>query len=60
MPHPESIVSTKASENELNVYRQFWSNIKNISFWAMKFIQKKNIFKINILKIMHGCLHNKS
>lgn len=36
LPFPESIVITPASENDLNVHKQYWSNIPNRSFFGDK------------------------
>lgn len=36
MPYPESIVITPASENDLNVHKQNWSNIPNREFYGDK------------------------
>jgi hypothetical protein len=36
LPFPESIVITPASENDLNVHKQNWSNIPNRSFYGDK------------------------
>jgi hypothetical protein len=36
LPFPESIVITPASENDLNVHKQNWSNITNRNFYGDK------------------------
>ncbi len=43
IPYPESIIITPASENDLNVFKQYWSNITNRTFWGDK-IYIDNIF----------------
>ena len=34
LPHPESIVISKASENDLNIFKENWSEIGNRSFFG--------------------------
>jgi hypothetical protein len=36
IPFPESIIITQASENDLNVYKQYWSEIENRNFFGDK------------------------
>jgi hypothetical protein len=36
LPHPESVVVTPASENDLNVHKQYWCGIPNRSFYGDK------------------------
>jgi hypothetical protein len=36
LPFPESIVITPASENDLNVHKQYWSNTSNRTFFGDK------------------------
>ncbi len=49
LPFPESIVLTPASENDLNVYKQNWSNIDNRTFYGDKIYNDAKFF-INIKK----------
>lgn len=44
IPYPESIIITPASENDLNVFKQAWSNIKNRTFWGDKIYIDNNFF----------------
>ena len=50
MPHPESIIITKASENDLNVYRQYWATIKNRAFYGDKIYTNKEYFQDQYLE----------
>lgn len=45
IPHPESIIITKASENDLNVYRQYWAHITNRAFYGDKIYTHKEYFQ---------------
>ena len=36
LPFPESFVITTASENDLNIFKEYWSNIYNRTFWGDK------------------------
>jgi hypothetical protein len=45
IPFPESFVITQASENDLNVFKQYWSNISNRTFWGDKIYNDKNFFE---------------
>lgn len=56
LPFPESFVLTPASENDLNVFKNYWSSICNRTFWADKiyidepfFNQLKTENNINML-----------
>ncbi len=44
LPFPESIVITPASENDLNVFKQNWSNIENRTFWGDKIYFDETFF----------------
>ncbi len=44
IPYPESIIITLASENDLNVFKQSWSNITNRTFWGDKIYFDNNFF----------------
>lgn len=50
MPHPESIVITKASENDLNVYKHFWANIKRRNIYGDKIYTNKEYFQNQYLE----------
>lgn len=45
LPFPESIVITPASENDLNVYKQNWSDIDNRNFYGDKIYNDAEFFK---------------
>ena len=42
MPFPEQIVVTPASENDLNVFKQNWSDIPNRTFFGGKIYYNDN------------------
>ncbi len=44
LPHPESFVISPASENDLNVFKQNWADIKNRTFWGDKIYIDKPFF----------------
>jgi hypothetical protein len=44
MPHPESFIITKASESDLNVFKQFWGYIRNRKFYGDKIYINKEYF----------------
>ncbi len=44
IPYPESIIITPASENDLNIFKQNWSNITNRTFWGDKIYFDNNFF----------------
>jgi len=44
LPFPESFVITQASENDLNVFKEYWSNIYNRVFWGDKIYCNKQFF----------------
>jgi hypothetical protein len=44
IPHPESIIITKASENDLTVFKENWSTIKNRTFYGDKIYTDKTFF----------------
>ena len=45
LPFPESIVITPASENDLNAYKQNWSNIDNRTFYGDKIYNDTSFFQ---------------
>lgn len=45
IPHPEGIVITKASENDLNVYKQYWANIQRRTIYGDKIYTNKEYFQ---------------
>lgn len=51
LPHPESIVMSKASENDLIVFKENWATIRNRSFFGDKIYRNEaffdNIFETN-------------
>jgi hypothetical protein len=56
IPFPESIVITPASENDLNVHKQYWSEISNRNFFGDKIyndselqVNMKNLYNSEIL-----------
>jgi hypothetical protein len=44
LPHPESIIITKASENDLTVFKQHWNTIENRTFFGDKIYTNKDFF----------------
>jgi len=44
LPFPESIVVTPASENDLNVQKQYWSSIFNRTFYGDKIYRDEDFF----------------
>ena len=44
LPHPESIVITKASENDLNVFKENWATIQYRHFFGDKIYHDKDFF----------------
>lgn len=50
LPRPESIIITPASENDLNVFRDNWSKIPNVSVFADKIYLDKQMQK-DMMKI---------
>jgi len=44
LPHPESIVITKASENDLNVFKENWATIQARQFFGDKIYHDKDFF----------------
>jgi hypothetical protein len=53
LPFPESIVITPASENDLNVHKQNWSNIPNRSFYGDKIYLDTELLK-NMLRVSNS------
>lgn len=45
IPFPESFVITPASESDLNVFKQYWSNIESRKFWGDKIYCDNDFFK---------------
>jgi len=45
LPFPESFVVTPASENDLNVFKEYWSDIHNRTFWGDKIYMDKSFFE---------------
>lgn len=45
LPFPESIVITPASENDLNVHKQYWCSIPNRSFYGDKIYSDTELLK---------------
>ncbi|RYE20465.1 MAG: transposase [Sphingobacteriaceae bacterium] len=55
MPFPEQMILTQASESDLNVFKQDWSNIPNRTFFGDKIYNDNTFFKaiaININAVM--------
>lgn len=53
LPHPECIVISKASENDLNVFKENWATIHNRTFFGDKIYKDEAFFE-------HLCQENKS
>ena len=45
LPYPEQIVISKASENDLTIYKQNWSELENRIFFGDKIYQNQEFFK---------------
>jgi hypothetical protein len=45
LPFPEQLLITAASENDLNVFRNAWSNIKNRTFYGDKIYHDHDFFE---------------
>lgn len=45
LPHPESIVISKASENDLNVFKENWSEIYGKTFFGDKIYHNRDFFE---------------
>lgn len=45
LPHPEQIIISKASENDLTIYKQDWSELENRIFFGDKIYQNQEFFK---------------
>lgn len=45
LPHPESIVLSKASESDLNIFKENWASITNTSFFGDKIYRDEPFFK---------------
>ena len=45
LPYPEQLLITAASENDLNVFRNCWSNIENRTFFGVKIYHDNNFFE---------------
>jgi hypothetical protein len=44
LPHPQQIVITKASENDLNVFKECWSEMKDKIFFGDKIYNDSTFF----------------
>ena len=44
LPFPEQLLVTPASENDLNVFKQAWSNIENRTFYGDKIYHNEDFF----------------
>lgn len=44
LPHPESIVMSKASENDLSIFKENWAEIRNRKFFGDKIYCDKDFF----------------
>ena len=44
LPFPEQLLVTPASENDINVFKQAWSNIENRTFFGDKIYHNKDFF----------------
>jgi len=49
IPFPEELVLTSASENDLNVFKQYWGELKNRTFYGDKIYYNINYFEHNHL-----------
>ncbi len=45
LPYPEQIIISKASENDLTIYKENWSELENRTFFGDKIYQNKAFFK---------------
>jgi len=45
LPYPEQIIISKASENDLTIYKQNWSELENRTFFGDKIYQNKEFFE---------------
>lgn len=45
LPFPESFVISKASENDLTIFKNYWSHIKNRTFWGDKIYNDEPYFE---------------
>ena len=45
LPFPESIIITPASENDLNVFKQYWSDLYNRQFYGDKIYMNSDYFQ---------------
>ena len=45
LPHPQQIVISKASENDLTIYKDNWSELENRIFFGDKIYQNEYLFK---------------
>ena len=46
LPHPEQIIISKASENDLTIYKENWSKLKNRTLFGDKIYQNRDFFKM--------------
>ena len=45
LPYPEQIIISKASENDLTIYKENWSELENRTFFGDKIYQNEEFFK---------------
>ena len=45
LPYPEQIVISKASDNDLTIYKQNWAELENHIFFGDKIYQNEEFFK---------------
>lgn len=45
LPHPESIILSPASHNDLNIFKESWSTIRNRNFYGDKIYSDKDFFQ---------------
>jgi len=55
LPFPEQLLLTSASENDLNVFRNAWSNIENRSFFGDKIYHNTEFFE-NLYTTQNICM----
>lgn len=54
IPFPEQLLITRASENDLNVFKQAWSDLPNREFYGDKIYSDKDFFQT--LKVMKNSI----
>jgi Transposase DDE domain len=45
LPHPESIIISKASESDLEIFKEYWSSVKNRTFFGDKIYISQAFFE---------------